>query len=126
MNKLKLAPPPIYEIKEPSRAEFLVQTSNEALRFKRMFPEYSTGSLSVDRAINLPGTPQPERQAFFDPPDECPVCDELMDEVVDGVVASTNSWTYMCCSCHKKLGIGFGDGRGHLYLRKDGEFVKVS
>lgn len=40
-----------------------------------------------------------------------------MDDIVDGRIAGTSTWGWMCVGCHAHYGVGLGTGRGQLFRR---------
>lgn len=57
---------------------------------------------------------------------DCQICKKPTTDVfVDGKTVN-GPWAYMCVSCHKVHGRGFGLGKGQKYQKKpDGSFTKV-
>ena len=55
----------------------------------------------------------------FDMEDSCQVCRASgLDGIVDGKLRN-GPWAFMCVACHTSHGVGFGDGRGQLYAKRD-------
>ncbi len=53
-----------------------------------------------------------------------PVCqirpehrETVLDEIIDGRLAGTTMWGWMCPDCHSRYGIGLGTGKGQRFKR---------
>jgi cytochrome c553 len=57
---------------------------------------------------------------------ECEICCKPITHVfIDGRTQSGH-WAIMCVECHKKEGLGLGEGNGQEYWKaEDGNFYKV-
>lgn len=56
-------------------------------------------------------------------PKNCDVCKtEIKGHFVDGKTRM-GPWANMCTSCHKKLGVGLGTGKGQKYEADSGKKV---
>lgn len=58
--------------------------------------------------------------------DNCDICTVSMaNKFVDGKTIY-GSWATMCQSCHKRIGMGFGAGKGQLYEKQsDNRWLKI-
>lgn len=55
----------------------------------------------------------------------CQICERKIDySFVDGKM-QYGPWAIMCTICHSQFGIGFGPGKGQMYVRDQGKFVKI-
>jgi len=59
-------------------------------------------------------------------PSSCQICGRSLNfYFIDGKVKE-ESWAYMCCACHKEVGVGLGIGRGQAYQKQpSGRWLKV-
>lgn len=54
----------------------------------------------------------------------CNLCDSKLESVfIDGRLR-TGQWAIMCRPCHKTLGVGVGTGKGQLYSKINGNWIK--
>ncbi len=54
----------------------------------------------------------------------CDICGIKLNEYfIDGKTIN-GPWAYMCIKCHKKLGFGFGIGKGQMFDTKTGKKIK--
>jgi hypothetical protein len=70
-----------------------------------------------------------ERKAKYwlgTPPERCDLCKQpITSEFYDGATVY-GPWANMCPTCHFKLGVGIGVGRGQQYCQSNDKWLKVA
>lgn len=67
----------------------------------------------------------PRKRVWMGSEPKCDVCQAVpADRFVDGKTIH-GPWAMLCLKCHKRMGVGVGQGRGQLYELQGNEWVKI-